>query len=354
MIGILIATIASVGIQFATKKTTEKTIDVRSGQQNGAMTVAARTFSNSQRTTIMNAISAAGGNAVAYHVSDMIAAGILDPSVSPTTSTLGTWCLEFRTYNAGANLQGALTVVGETNPNTAIDAALVAQNAGQAFTGVVQGGVAVYPAGSQPLSAFTGPNACAPGANSYVSIITDADSIGTTSYWARVAIPGNPSANVAAVDESLGGNNLLAINNATGTGAASFGTFVATTSMTSPYYYVTSDRRAKTNVKRLKNPWRLLAPIHGDSWNFLADGSASDGVIAQDVALSMPELVHVDAMGRLQVNYNGLHGAQIEALKDLRRTSAANAKAQLRDRAEIAHLRRMVNRLLKEKHEVGS
>ena len=46
-------------------------------------------------------------------------------------------------------------------------------------------------------------------------------------------------------------------------------------------------------------------------------------MIAQDVAVTMPELTRVNDAGDLTVNYDGLEGPLLEALKDLRRQNAA-------------------------------
>lgn len=332
MIALFVSSLMTASINWMTLHTNRKTNDVRYGQQAGAMVGAVRTFANVQRSTIITAVTAAGGNAAQYGVANLIAAGILDPSVTANTPTGGTWCIEFRTYNAGVNLQGVLTVVGETAPNSPSDAAVVAQNAATPYTGVVSGGNAVYPSGSQALSAYTGAAACAPGANAFAAVITDADSIGTTNYWARVAIPNNPSANVAAVNESLGGNSLLAILNETGTGASQFATYSASTSISSPAFLLTSDEKVKHDIHRITDPWRLLAPIHGYRFRFDADDRLSDGVLAQQVEKTMPELVRVNPdSGTKEVNYLGLFGAVIEELRHLR-------NQQMADRHEITRL----------------
>ena len=338
MIALFVSSLMTASINWMTLHTNRKTDDVRYGQQAGAMVGAVRTFANVQRSTIITAVTAAGGNAVQYGVTNLIAAGILDPSVTAGTPTGGTWCIEFRTYNAGVNLQGVLTVVGETAPKTPNDAAVVAQNAATPYTGVVNGGNAVYPSGSQALSAFTGAGACAPGANAFVAVITDADSIGTTNYWARVAIPNNPSANVAAVNESLGGNSLLAILNETGTGASQFATYTATTSFASPIYLHTSDRSLKHHIQTVTDPWRLLAQIKGSRWEWNATGKPAYGVIAQDVEESMPELVFTNAEGKRQVDYDGLFAPLIAEVQWLHRQTAA-------DRRQIAGLLRALTRL---------
>jgi hypothetical protein len=325
LIAIVVASMIASGIAFLTRQKLQNTDDVRYAAQAGAMVLAAREFAAVNRSNIL---SAAANAAWSYTVTDMINLFVLDPSVSATTPTGGTWCLEFRTYNSGANLQGILTVVNEASPKTYVDAQIVAQSAGQAFAGVIDlaAANAVYPGGSQALSLFTGAHACSPAANAFAAVITDNDSIGTTNYLARVPISGNASANRMTTDLDLGGNN---INNANGVNAA---TMVATTSVSAQVYYHTSDRSLKNRIAPIADPWRLLAPIRGKSWRWNSDGRPDLGVIAQDVEISLPELVTRNAIGDKQVNYDGLIAPLIEEVRQLHHQVAE-------DRRRIAALK---------------
>jgi hypothetical protein len=340
-IATVVAAFIASAVAYATRLKTQDLNDTRYGNQAGAVLAAARGFASSNRTNVIEAVNAAGGGAAVYHVSDMIGAGVLDPSINGSTPTGGTWCLEFRTYNAGANLQGVLTVVGETAPLGAIDAAVVAQAAGSAFTGVVDAtGTVAYPGGGQALSAFTGASACHPAVNAFAALITDNDSIGTTNWLARVQIPGNPSANRMTVDLDMGGNTINSINNATATGTIQAAELVATTSVTAPVVYHSSDRGLKEAIRPITNPWPLLAPIVGSRWTMAATGQSDAGVIAQDVEKSMPELVSLDTRGQRAVNYDGLFAPTIAALKDLHRQVAADHREISCLRAALAKVRR--------------
>ena len=67
--------------------------------------------------------------------------------------------------------------------------------------------------------------------------------------------------------------------------------------------------------------------IHGVSWEWrddeavrargLTPGATAGGVIAQDVETAFPELVVTDEEGYRSVDYNGLVGVLIEAVKEL-------------------------------------
>ena len=356
-IALVVSAFMSAAVYFMTRTSTANTDDIRYGAQAGDFVARVRQFATANRTNIINAVAAGGGNAVIYSstttptlVASMSGAGVLDPSNQGTTVTGGTWCLEFRTYalNSITYLQGALTVVGETAPLNAIDAATAAQNAGTSNTGVIDSAAAniVYPAGSQALSAFTGPKTCVPAANALGIVITDGDSIGTTDKLSRVPVPGNPSANTWATDENLGQNNINNVASITVTGSGSVpaavtsqGVVTAATSMTAPIYYHVSDKTLKHQIEAVPDPWRLLAPIAGNHWLWDATNQPDYGVVADDVETTMPELVSHDRRGKKVVNYDGLFGPVIAGLKDLHmELDAARAEISA-DHVEIARLR---------------
>jgi hypothetical protein len=65
-----------------------------------------------------------------------------------------------------------------------------------------------------------------------------------------------------------------------------------------------------------------LAKVRGVRWEWregnVAGKSGSDmGVVAQEVEAVFPELVHTDPSGYKKVNYAGLIGPLIEAVKEL-------------------------------------
>ena len=77
-----------------------------------------------------------------------------------------------------------------------------------------------------------------------------------------------------------------------------------------------SDLRLKENVNTLENVLSSLDNIRGVSYNFIGNEENNIGVIAQEVQTVYPELVHgKDSLG---VNYNGLIGVLIQAVKELK------------------------------------
>ena len=76
----------------------------------------------------------------------------------------------------------------------------------------------------------------------------------------------------------------------------------------------TSDITLKDNVSVIDNALDMINNLNGISWNWKHDGKASLGVSAQNVETVAPELVSNGS--HKAVNYNGLIGILIEAVKE--------------------------------------
>ena len=70
----------------------------------------------------------------------------------------------------------------------------------------------------------------------------------------------------------------------------------------------------KTNIKVIQDPLAKVVQIEGVSFNWKEDNRPALGVIADQVEKIIPELVHGD--NPKTVNYNGLIGLLIEAVKE--------------------------------------
>ena len=78
----------------------------------------------------------------------------------------------------------------------------------------------------------------------------------------------------------------------------------------------TSDINKKTNLREVVNSLEILKGIRGVKFNWKENNLPSVGVIAQEVEGVLPELV-TETEGVKSVNYNGLVGVLIEAVKEL-------------------------------------
>jgi len=84
----------------------------------------------------------------------------------------------------------------------------------------------------------------------------------------------------------------------------------------------TSDIALKSDIQPLTNTLEKIQQITGYKYNLLNSISPSMGVIAQDVEKVFPELVH-GSEGNKTLQYSGLIGVLVEAVKDLSAKVAA-------------------------------
>jgi Bacterial shufflon protein, N-terminal constant region/Chaperone of endosialidase len=334
---IIISVVLSVGLSRSSLVATRATSNARYAASYAAALNGSRTFFATNRTTILGQL--AGTNANQFTIANLIAAGALDPSFQATTATGGTYCIDVRMLaTTPATIQGRLTVVGETAPLSQIAASSVATEIAQASVGIVSGNAVIGPDVNQPLAAFTGPGACAPGQNSVAAIVSDGDILATGQFLSRVAIPGNPSANTMATALNMGGN---AVTNAatitttgaitdggpltvagteTVTGAASAASYTASGtgtfgSLVAPSFDHTSDSGLKTPLSPLVDTWDMLRPLEIGAYRYLYTDRATIGFTAQSVLRTMPTLVHTDERGYFTVDYDGVFAVGLEELR---------------------------------------
>jgi hypothetical protein len=84
-------------------------------------------------------------------------------------------------------------------------------------------------------------------------------------------------------------------------------------------FYALSDRRHKKNINSLTSNLEAIMALNPVSFNWKeapAAESASIGLIAQEVELLFPELVHTSVDGTKMVNYQALGVLSIQAIKE--------------------------------------
>ena len=79
----------------------------------------------------------------------------------------------------------------------------------------------------------------------------------------------------------------------------------------------TSDINLKENIYTIENPLETISSLRGVSFDWKETGKSSYGVIAQELEEVLPELVGTGEVK--SVNYNGLIGVLIEAIKELKK-----------------------------------
>ena len=78
-----------------------------------------------------------------------------------------------------------------------------------------------------------------------------------------------------------------------------------------------SDESLKTNIQTIDNALDRVEAVRGVTFDRIADGSTSTGVVAQELLAVLPEAVHTDANGVHSVAYGNITGLLIEAVKEL-------------------------------------
>jgi len=81
----------------------------------------------------------------------------------------------------------------------------------------------------------------------------------------------------------------------------------------------TSDRNKKTNIATITAALDKVQALRGVTFDWIADGKASTGLIAQEVEQVMPQVVQGDE-GNKTVSYGSLVGLLIEAVKEQQAT----------------------------------
>jgi hypothetical protein len=88
-----------------------------------------------------------------------------------------------------------------------------------------------------------------------------------------------------------------------------------------------SDLSLKTNIQSISNPIDKILQINGVTFNWRENNKPSVGIIAQEIEKVFPELVNGE--NPKTVNYNGLIGLLIEAIKE-QQTEINNLKDKLK------------------------
>jgi len=116
----------------------------------------------------------------------------------------------------------------------------------------------------------------------------------------------------------------------------------------------TSDRRLKKDIKPVEDALERLTSLEGVTYNWKdqkSDHHRQIGVIAQDVEKQFPEAIYKNKeTGFLSVNYSGLIGPIIEAIKELFGLEKKNSRAIASLKSENDLLKEEVE-LIKSKNE---
>ncbi len=132
--------------------------------------------------------------------------------------------------------------------------------------------------------------------------------------------------NVATARANLGLGTMAtksaASYDATIAGKASLAGDTFTGVVTAPNFVSSSDARLKSQIETIAEALAIVCALRGV--RFTMDGTRQIGVVAQEVATVLPEVVRADPQtGNLSVAYGNITGLLIEAIKDLAARVAA-------------------------------
>lgn len=144
--------------------------------------------------------------------------------------------------------------------------------------------------------------------------------IGTTNATSKLHVIGNVSATAYYGDGSnltgFAGSGSQTLNTTLGLGNTSnLGMSVGVVTATD--FNSASDINLKENIKTIENSLNTIEQLRGVTFNWKENQKPSLGVIAQELQEILPELVND---GNIKsVNYNGIIGVLIEAVKELKK-----------------------------------
>jgi hypothetical protein len=136
--------------------------------------------------------------------------------------------------------------------------------------------------------------------------------VGTDAFW----IDASPfNIGLLTIDD-LSVSNLIVTNN-TNLNNLIVGSVVSSGIVTAVDFNSTSDKKLKYNVETVENALDTVNSLRGVSFNWKENDRKSYGVIAQELEEFLPDLV---SDGEIKtVNYNGIIGVLIEAVKELKK-----------------------------------
>jgi hypothetical protein len=262
-------------------------------------------------------------------------ASFLRGKVPPTGTIVGTTDTQTLTnktltspiINGGSFSSAGITFNGSTSGTTILQASAVASGTltlPAATTTLVGRNTTdtltnkTIAAGSNTITGLTNTNLSGTAgitnanlANSTISGVSLGGSLNALSFGSYLtsagSYNGSTARTVSVAGTSVNTGNTLVARDISGDFTA--GTITATD------FNSTSDNRVKENIKTIENSLNTLTQLRGVSFDWKETGRSSYGVIAQELEEILPDLV---TNGEVKsVNYNGMIGVLIEAVKEL-------------------------------------
>ena len=231
----------------------------------------------------MNSSTFVGGNACSFNQANVVylAAGTTDLAIG----TYGNADLHFVVNNS---VTDAMTI--RANNSVYFNAPIKSSTGATGFVGAT--GSVGAPSGYFNSLYVNGTAITGGGAS-----ITN-DTTTNTSYY-----PAMYSVNTGSPSTVYTSSTQLYFNPSTGT-------------LNATIYNSLSDKKKKKNIKKIKNAVETVNQLNGVEFQWKESGAKSYGIIAQELEEIIPDLVSTDNNGNKSVNYNGLFGFLINAIKE--------------------------------------
>lgn len=147
------------------------------------------------------------------------------------------------------------------------------------------------------------------------------------SSWVSAApTGGGGSANSATIHDENSASGTYYVTTSLTNGGSLADIYVSSTKMyfdpstgtlNSTIFNTLSDQSEKENIQIISNALNVVNDLQGVTFDWKSNGLKSSGIIAQELEKILPFLVTSNADGVKSVNYNGIIGYLIEAVKDL-------------------------------------
>lgn len=237
-------------------------------------------------------------NGVSFNGSADITISSTNPTITPNSLTLNT---------AGTGLSGSASFNGASATTFTVTSNATRDNT--ANTIVARDGFGNFNAGIITATTFSGNvsgNATSADTSTNASAADTVDTVETTfdaNFYLTFV-----SSSSSFVGATIRVDSGITFNPSTDT--------LTTTNVTATDFISTSDINLKKNINPVENALDKLHQLNGVSFEWKNNDSKSIGVIAQEVEKIFPELVR-ESEDVKAVNYNGLVGVLIEAVKEL-------------------------------------